>query len=127
MITAISPGTRKSDIYATDDLYTNSWSLKIVELRHDFADLHIGFTAGPPIVSFKDLKFGYELREGNDIISYNTWPPAGVKYRRSDQIYLVTQRISFPEPGKSYILHLWVENENKRIEKDFQLDIPQEG
>jgi hypothetical protein len=126
MITAIPLGTLKSDIYAHDDLLTGNWAIKIVELRHDFADLHIGFTAGPPVVSFKDLKFGYELREGNDIISYKNWPPSGVKYRRSDQTYLVTHRISFPEPGVSYILHLWAENENKRIEKDFQLQIPQE-
>lgn len=117
--------TKKSDIYATDNVRTGTWSLKIVELRHDFADLHIGFTQGPPIVSFKDLKFGYELREGNDIISYKTWPPAGIKYKRSDQVNLVTHRISFPEPGKTYILHLWAENENKRIENNFQLDIPQ--
>lgn len=116
--------TKKSNIYAKDDLISRTWSLKTEELRHDFADLHIGFTAGPPIVSFKDLKFGYELREGNDIISYKSWPPSGVRYRKSDQIYLVTQRISFPEPNKSYILHLWVENENKRLEKDFQLEIP---
>ena len=117
--------TKKSNIYAKDDFLNGSWALKVEELRHDFADLHIGFTAGPPIVSFKDLKFGYELREGNDIISYKSWPPTGVKYKKSDQIYLVTTRISF-EPGHTYILHLWAKNENKRIEKDFQLQIPHE-
>ena len=114
---------KNSQIYAVDDLETGTWILKINQLRSTFADLHIGFTKGPPIVSFKDLKFGYELREGGDIISYKSWPPSGVKYKRSDQVYLVNTRLIF-ESGTNYVLHLWAENENKRIEKDFQLTIP---
>lgn len=51
------------------------------------------------------------------------YPPTGVKYVQTDQEYLVVERLD-TKPDQTYQLLLWAENDNTRIEKEFEFIIP---
>jgi hypothetical protein len=110
-------------LYAIDNLKKNNWVLDTNELGAFYNDLHIGFTDDAPIVHFKNLKFGFELKQGDNIKQYGVYPPTGVKYVQSDQKYLTTVRLK-TTPTETYELYLWAENADTRIEKTFTLEIP---
>jgi len=112
-----------SKIIATDNFQTNNWILDTTEIGSHSNDLFIGFTDEAPIVEFKNLSFGYELRQNENIKSYGVYPPANTKYVRSDQEYLVSVRLN-TQPNETYELFLWAENNSTRIEKTFELNIP---
>lgn len=111
------------NIYAVDNLETLNWELNTNEVSAQSNNLHIGFTKNAPIISFTNLQFGFELRKGEDIKQYGVYPPAGVKYVKSDQTYLKTIRLK-TRPSQTYELYLWARNENKLIEKTFEITIP---
>ena len=110
-------------LYAINNLKTKKWELDIKELGAFYNDLHIGFTDEAPIISFKKLTFGFELKQGENIKQYGVYPPAGVKYVQTNQTYLTTVRLK-TLPTETYELFLWAENDNTRIEKTFTLEIP---
>ena len=112
-----------SKIYATDNFITGTWSLDVQELSHNYADLFITFTEEAPVVTFKNLKFGYELSSGKIVIQNNSFPPEGVQYVQSDQPYLVAERLKL-KMETVYNLFLWCENDGKRFEKTFQFTTP---
>ena len=112
-----------SSLHATDDFQTGNWSLDIHDLAPTYADLFIGFTDQGPVVEFKDLQFGFELRQGDNIKSYGIFPPPNTKYVCTNQPYLVVKRLQL-EPSTRYILHLWCVNDGKRFEKDFDFETP---
>ena len=116
-------GLAVSKIHATDDFVTGNWSLEFDELAPHYADLFVGFTEDAPVVEFKDLKFGYELRQGDNIKKYGVFPPYGIKYIRSDQPYLVVERLFF-RPETDYTLWLWCENNGQRFEQTFDFTTP---
>ena len=110
-------------LYAIDNFKTQNWELDISELGSFYNDLHIGFTDKAPIISFKKLTFGFELKQSENIKQYGVYPPNGVKYIQTDQEYLITVRLK-TLPTETYELFLWAENDEKRIEKTFTLKIP---
>lgn len=112
-----------SKLLATDDFKTGNWSLTIESLASNYADLFISFTNEAPVVEFRNLKFGYELKQGENIKKYGMFPPAGVRYVRSDQSYLVVERLTF-KPDQTYTLFLWAENYGRRFEKEFEFTTP---
>ena len=112
-----------SKIHAIDDFITGNWSIETESLAPHYADLFIGFTQNAPVVKFKDLKFGYELRQEDNIKKYGTFPPYGIKYVRSDQPYLVAERLIF-RPDTTYSLWMWCENDGSRFEETFEFTTP---
>jgi hypothetical protein len=110
-------------LYATDNFKTGNWSLDTSEIGPTSNDLFITFTEEAPVITFKDLKFGYELRQDGNIKQYGVYPPAGVRYKRSDQEYLVSARLKL-ETEESYSLFLWAENDGQRFEKEFNFVTP---
>ena len=110
-------------IYAVDNFKTQNWELDTKELCAFYNDLHIGFTDEAPIISFKNLTFGFELKKGENIKQYGVYPPAGVKYVQTNQKYLTTVRLK-TFPTETYELFLWAENDRTRIKKTFTLKIP---
>ena len=112
-----------SKIYATDNFKTGNWSLDISEIGSGSNDLFITFTEEAPVITFKDLKFGYELKQGDNIKQYGVYPHPGVRYKRSDQEYLEVVRLN-TKADESYILFLWAENDGQRFEKEFEFVTP---
>jgi len=110
-------------LYATDNFKTGNWSLDTSDIGSGSNDLYITFTEEAPVITFKDLKFGYELRQDGNIKEYGVYPPPGVRYRRSDQEYLKVIRLN-TQTDESYTLFLWAENDGQRFEKEFDLEIP---
>lgn len=104
-----------SKIIAKDDLEKNNWKIQFDNLSSHYADLQIGFTKEKPIVTFKGLKFGFTLKQGEQIIDTQTYPPKGVVYLSTDQEYVVTHRLKF-KPDLEYQLFLWAENDKKSIQ-----------
>jgi len=97
-------------LYATDNFKTGNWSLDTSEIGPNSNDLFITFTEEAPIVVFKDLKFGYELKQSDNIKQYGVYPPPNVKYRQSDQAYLEVIRLN-TITDETYTLFLWAEND----------------
>lgn len=112
-----------SKIYAIDDFNTQNWSLNTDELGSHENTLFIGFTDEAPIVSFKNLSFGFELKEDGNIKQYGQFPKPGVKYVQTDQEYLVAVQLK-TVTTYTYELFLWAENDATRIEKTFTIEIP---
>ena len=112
-----------SKIYAIDDLNDQNWIITEENVYAPSFDLMIGFSKGEPIISFVDLKFGFVFSKGSDVLVEKEYPPEGVRYQRTDQTYLVSERIKV-EQQTDYSLYLWAENENKRIEKTFDISVP---
>lgn len=112
-----------SKLHATDSFITGTWTLNVQDLAHNYADLYITFTEDAPVIEFKDLNFGYELSLGGVIVQSNNFPPENTRYVRSDQPYLVVERLNL-EMEKTYSLFLWCENDGKRFEKTFEFTTP---
>jgi len=110
-------------LHATDNFKTGNWSLDTSEIGPTSNDLFITFTEEAPVITFKDLKFGYELKQDGNIKQYGVYPPPGVRYKRSDQEYLVSTRLKL-ETEESYSLFLWAENDGQRFEKEFDFVTP---
>ena len=110
-------------LYATDNFKTGNWSLDTSEIEPTSNDLFITFTEEAPVITFKDLKFGYELKQDGNIKQYNIYPPGGARYKRSDQAYLEVIRLNL-ETEESYSLFLWAENDGQRFEKEFDFETP---
>jgi hypothetical protein len=110
-------------LYATDNFKTGNWSIDTSKIGPATNDLFITFTEEAPIIAFKDLKFGYELKQDGNIKQYGVYPPPGVRYRRSDQEYLVSTRLN-TQTDESYTLFLWAENDGQRFEKEFEFATP---
>jgi len=111
-----------SKIIAIDDIKTG-WLIKFENLAATWADLHIGFTEGAPIIEFKNLKFGYTLIKGKTNIKTNQFPPGNARYIRTDQEYLVIERLRF-ETETEYTLSLWAENAGERFETETVFTTP---
>ena len=112
-----------SKIIATDHLETLNWEVTFDNLVHNYADLFIGFTHEAPVVEFKDLKFKYELRQGENIKQYGVFPPPNTIYIRTDQSYLVIERLDL-QIETTYELYLWVENDKQSFETTVSFTTP---
>jgi hypothetical protein len=110
-------------IIATDNLKTKNWSLDISEIGPGKNFLFIKFTEEKPIVTFKNLRFGYELKQDSIIQEYNMYPPPGIQYERSDQEYLVSIKLNL-KAEETYSLFLWAENDGQKFEKEFEFTTP---
>lgn len=112
-----------SKIFATDHFETQNWEVTFEDLAPNYADLFIGFTNEAPVVWFKNLKFKYELKQGDNIKQYGVFPPANTRYIRSDQAYLVVERLKL-QVETEYQLYLWAENSGQAFEKTITFTTP---
>ena len=112
-----------SKIIATDHFETQNWEVTFEDLAPNYADLFIGFTDDAPVIEFKDLKFKYELRQGDNIKQYGVYPPPNTRYIRSDQKYLVVERLNL-KPEIEYELYLWAENNKESFETTVTFTTP---
>jgi hypothetical protein len=112
-----------SKIIATDHFETQNWEVTFEDLAPNYADLFIGFTDDAPVVEFNNLKFKYELKQDGSIKQYGIFPPPNVRYIRSDQPYIVAERLIF-DADKEYDLYLWAENGGSSFEKTVSFTTP---
>jgi len=112
-----------SNIYAQNNLKTNTWDINLQNLDSNYVDLHIGFSDQFSTIQFTNLQFGYELKQEDNIKQYEIYPSPGGKYIRTDQPYLITKRINF-SPDNTYTLYLWCENNSIRSETNFEFTTP---
>ena len=112
-----------SKIIATDHFETQNWEVTFEDLAPNYADLFIGFTDDVPVVEFKDLKFKYELKQDSNIKQYGVFPPPGVKYVRTDQPYIVVERLNLVLET-DYELYLWAENGGESFETTVSFTTP---
>jgi hypothetical protein len=113
-----------SKIIATDHFETQNWEVNLDNLGANYADLIIGFIDEAPVIEFKNLQFKYELRQGENIKQYGIYPPPGVRYMRTDQKYLVVERLKNLKPDLTYKLYLWAENDGKSFESTTEFIAP---
>jgi hypothetical protein len=105
-----------SRILAINHFETQYWEVNLHDLGASYADLFIGFTDEAPVIEFKNLQFKYELRQGENIKQYGIYPPPGVKYVRTDQKYLVIERLNNLRPDEIYELYMWAMNDGESFE-----------
>jgi len=105
-----------SKIIAKDNVITKNWEVTFDDLASTFANLHIGFINEAPIIKFEELKFKYELRQDGNVKQYGVFPPPNTRYVRSDQEFLVIERLNL-ETKTDYDLYLWAGNNKNSFEK----------
>jgi len=113
-----------SKIIATDHFETQNWEVNLDDLGANYADLFIGFTNEAPVIQFQNLQFKYELRQGENIKQYGIYPPPGVRYVRTDQTYLVVERLNNLKPDETYELYLWATNGGEFFETTTTFIVP---
>ena len=112
-----------SKIIAKDNFKTENWEVVFNDLKPMFADLYIGFTDDAPIIHFRDLKFKYELLQDGNITQYGVFPKPNTKFVRSNEEFLVIERLNF-KPKTTYDLYLWAENNKQSFETTVQFTSP---
>jgi len=112
-----------SKIIAKDNLKTGGWEVSFEDLASTFADLQIGFTDDAPVIKFYNLKFGYELRQNENVKQYGVFPPPNTRYVRSHQEFLTTRRLKL-ESETEYELYLWAENNKELFETTEKFTTP---
>lgn len=112
-----------SKIIAIDDLRDNAWNILEKDVSSHYADLQIGFTKDAPVVPFDNLRFGFALVKDGEMIDSKNWPPENIRYRRTDQKYLITHRLRF-EPETEYSINIWAENAGIRAETTHTFTTP---
>jgi hypothetical protein len=113
-----------SKIIATNNFKTHVWEVNVNDLGAFYVDLFIGFTDETPTVEFKGLQFKFELRQGDNIKQYGTYPPPGVRYVRSNQPYKVVERLNHLIPDETYTLYLWSQNDGRMCETTTEFTAP---
>lgn len=98
-----------------NNLENQSWDVTYQEVAPTYVDISFKFIDPIPGAKFKNLKFKYELKQGDNIKQYGVYPPAGVRYLQSDQQSLVSERLTL-QPDTTYDLYLWSENDNIQSE-----------
>lgn len=112
-----------SKIKATDHFETQNWEVTFEDLAPNYADLFIGFTDDAPVVEFKDLQFKFELKQGETVKQHATYPPPNTRYVRTDQPYVVVERLLL-QPENEYDLYLWAENNGESFETTVNFTTP---
>ena len=112
-----------SKIIAKDHLKTQNWEVTFDNLAPTFADLHIGFTDEAPVIEFNDLKFKYELKQNGNIKQYGVFPPPNARYLRTDQEFIVIERLNL-DMETDYELYLWAENNKEAFETTVTFTTP---
>lgn len=110
-------------IYAVHNLKNNCWKIDTNQIGGFDNDLFIKFENTNSIKNFKEMKFGFELKKGNDIKQYGIFPPAGVRYRSSDQNFKASIRLEL-QPEEIYILYLWANYDKEKIRQNFEIKNP---
>jgi hypothetical protein len=117
----------KSYIIATDDIRTGTWNIRTENLKPFQSQLLIGFTGEPPVVTFDNLSFGYELRDSSSsTISQGSFPREGQNYvnTEADEAQWIESINLITIPETDYNLHMWCVNGGNRFEKDFTFTTP---
>jgi hypothetical protein len=112
------------NIYIYTDFEKSTLTLEENNIEPYNNDLCFCFLNNDSVVLFNNFQFGFELKENENIKQYGIFPKPNVKYKQSDQKILEIIRLIAP-PNKTYDFSIWVENDGKRVEKTFILNIPQ--
>lgn len=110
-------------IFASLDFAEGSWSF-FSEPEFPNPTIEIGFYEnGGPVEKFYDLFFGFDVFV-NDKKKYSFfYPPSGVTYISTDQIYLVFEQI-VAAADSVVVLNVWAENNNYRYEGQETFVVP---
>jgi hypothetical protein len=115
-----------SRILAIDNIRDGGWKVTFDKLSSTYADLLIGFTENKSIATFDEFSFGFSLKLDNEVIESGEYPPEGVEYVETDQLYITSDRLNL-KPDKEYDLYLWAENKKVKIQhtEKFKTPIPE--
>lgn len=88
------------------------------EVVFDFVD------NGNSYVEFKDLSFGFLIKEDENILYDVSFPAENVKYISTDQDYLENYFIDGLVPEKKYVIEVWAINDNKHFSDFVSFTMP---
>lgn len=110
-------------ILSTFDFKSNKW-VHSVQPEFNSFEYEIGFRYSEgPVVSFDNLKFGFDVSQNGETYLSLSFPPEGVSYIATDQIYLFDQRLTL-EPESNATIFVWAENSGIRHESSFVFVVP---
>lgn len=113
-----------STIKVNYNLSNNTWSGETDSLTSNYCQLEIGFS-GSDTVPFKDLKFGYVLKDSNTNVQENSFPEdPSISYKSTLNEYLVSDTLHL-QPNKKYSIKLWVSNNNKKSQFRYTIHTPE--
>jgi hypothetical protein len=111
-----------SIIKATFETNTTTWSLSEVSPNANYIDLQINFVSDAEITVFNNLRFGYSLLKGEDVVKQEVFPIGGtIESARSTPV--ISERI-LVQSATEYTLDVWAENEGVRTDSIFTFSTP---
>ena len=84
------------------------WNVSIDTLTRDYLHLCFCFTDNGSKVDLRGIKFGYELKQNNNIKYYGMYPQPNTRFVSSDEEFLVTKTLNL-DYDTEYTLYLWTE------------------
>lgn len=105
------------------DLNAGNWGFFLEPESPSFG-VEIGFKEnGGPVKKFDSLSFGFSVFLEEELFFEATYPPKGVEYVATDQIYATNDNIDFLAEGQVR-LFVWAENGGTRFEGETFFDVP---
>lgn len=110
------------------DLAKENWDLDISDISKNYQpqdNIEIDFIDnGNNYVEFKNLSFGFILKEGEEVLYDVSFPPENVIYISTDQDYLESYYIEGLKPDTDYVMDVWTINDGKHFSDSFSFSIP---
>lgn len=94
---------------------SENFDFQKIDLNPYYVDIYAGIKKHVDVIQFSNLSFGYELVQGESIVSSRTWPDEGVTYIQTDQEIIDGERVDWL-PNTEYTLKVWFNNWGKYYE-----------
>lgn len=102
----------------TYDIGKNEWS-EIIAPETPEPVIEIGVKGG----EYNGLKFGFVAISGGNMVANVNYPPQGVTYVSSDQLYLTAYKLTGATGSVS--LFFWLENAGVRSQHNVNIELPE--
>lgn len=89
---------------------SQEWNVNIDNLARDYVHLCFCFVNDRATVDLKGVKFGYEIRQNNNIKYYGIYPQPNTRLISSDEKFLVTKTLNL-DYDTQYTLYLWAKTQ----------------
>lgn len=107
-------------ITLTYDISEKRWTFDTSEMITGRNEIHFCFSSNLPRTRFNKLAFSYEIKQNDQILDSNRYPPNGVEYQYADSGPIAVSGFTF-EPDKKYYIIVSATNEGHSRQDTFEV------
>jgi len=113
-----------SKLIITFDRETYQFGLAQENLNPYYCDVVAALNDGGQTVIFDRVSsFGFEIKNGENVIADKSYPPEGVTYIQSDQRIIQVERVKW-QPEMELVVRVWLNMSGQYFEQSFNVSVP---